>query len=622
MKNLKIIFTIICLTGAFPLAAQDHYWQQKVEYDMDINMDVEKHQYEGKQTLTYYNNSPDTISKVFFHLYYNAFQPGSMMDVRSRTIKDPDRRVGDRIYQLREDEIGYHRIQTLKQNNKDISFYVEGTILEARLNEPMLPNSKTTLQMEWNSQIPLQIRRTGRNSEEGIDYTMTQWYPKLSEYDFMGWHPNPYIGREFHGVWGDFNVKLTIDEDYTVGGTGYLQNPKEIGHGYADNAKPKAKNGKLTWHFKAPEVHDFAWGADPDYTHTMKQVPGGPMLHFFYQKNDRTEENWNKLPDYMVSAFEYMSEHFGKYPYEQYSFIQGGDGGMEYPMATMITGERSLNSLVGVGVHELIHSWYQGVLATNESLYPWMDEGFTTYASDIVMKHLLDPQSDRDPHSGTYGNYFYQALSGEEEPLTTHADHYKTNRSYGINSYSKGSVFLHQLSYVIGQENLMNGLKRYFNTFKMKHPTAQDLIRVMEKESGMVLDWYLEHFVNTTNQIDYGIQSVIEKEGATYITIERYKDMMMPIDLLVEKTDGTAEMHYIPLRIMRGTKPVEYEQFQRKTHEEWPWVYPTYTVKLNIPADQIKIVVIDPSNRMADVNRDNNITNMDVNLRQFEDPTK
>lgn len=622
MNKIQYLVIVITLFNVQSLVAQENNWQQRVEYVMDINMDVQKHQYKGKQTLTYYNNSPDTLSRVFFHLYYNAFQPGSMMDVRSLTIKDPDRRVGDRISRLSEDEIGYHRIESLKQDNKDISYYVKGTILEARLNKPILPNSKTVLQMEWNSQIPLQVRRTGRNSSEGIDYSMTQWYPKLAEYDFMGWHPNPYIGREFHGVWGDFDVTLTIDEAYTVGSTGYLQNAKDIGKGYADNAKPKSKDGKLSWEFKAPNVHDFAWGADPDYTHTTAQVPNGPLLHFFYQSNEHTQENWTKLPQFMVKAFQFMNENFGKYPYDQYTFIQGGDGGMEYPMLTLITGERNLNSLVGVGVHELIHSWYQGVLATNESLYPWMDEGFTSFASDIVMKHLLDPQSDRMPHEGSYANYFFQALSGEEEPMTTHADHYRTNRSYGINSYSKGAVFLHQLSYIIGEENLMEGMRRYFNTFKFKHPTANDFIRIMEKQSDMVLDWYMEHFIYTTNQIDYGVKSVLEKDGATYITIERYKDMMMPIDLLVEKKDGSAEIHYIPLRLMRGTKPVEYEQFQRIIHEEWPWVYPTYTVKVNSPINQIKSVVIDPSNRMADVNRDNNILDLEINTNEFQDPTK
>lgn len=621
----KIKFLGVCLLSIVIINAKAQYtdWQQQVEYEMDIDMDVKTNQYEGKSTITYYNNSPDTLNKIYFHLYFNAFQPGSMMDIRSLTIEDPDRRVGDRISKLNEDEIGYQRVKSLKQGKNDLNFDIEGTILVARLKEPILPKSKTTFQMEWNSQVPLQIRRSGRDNAEGVEYTMTQWYPKIAEYDYMGWHPNPYIGREFHGVWGDFDVKITIDEDYTVGGTGYLQNAKQIGHGYEGiDEKKKGKNGKLTWHFKAPQVIDFAWAADPDYTHTTAQVPDGPKLHFFYQKNDATEENWSKLPEFMVKAFEYMSENYGVYPYEQYSFIQGGDGGMEYPMATMITGERSLGSLVGVGVHELIHSWYQGVLAFNESLYPWMDEGFTSFASDEVMRYLFNPMSTEDPHRGSYNAYFFMAKSGNEEPLTTHADHYITNRSYGINSYSKGAVFLHQLSYIIGQENFMVGMRKFFNTYKFRHPNDENIIRVMEEVSNIELDWYKIHWVNTTNQIDYGIEAVVEEDGATYITLKRHGNMMMPIDLLVETEDGNDEIHYMPLRIMFGSKPVEYENYQRITHEAWPWVNPSYTVKVNMPSENIKRIVIDPSGRMADINPENNVLDMSEVTEAYTAPTK
>jgi len=598
-----------------------NYWQQGIEYNMDIDMDVNTHKFQGKQEITYYNNSPDTLNKVYYHLYFNAFQPGSMMDMRSLNIADPDRRVGDRISKLNDDEIGYQHVKSLKQDGKAVTYKVDGTILEVRLSKPIMPNSKTKLNMEFEGQVPVQIRRSGRDNAEGVSYSMSQWYPKLAEYDYLGWHTNPYIGREFHGVWGDFDVKLTIDETYTVGGTGYLQNPKDIGHGYADG-EGKAKNGKLTWHFKAPKVHDFMWAADPDYKHTTAKVPNGPTLHFLYQENEDNKENWAKLPELMVNAMQFLNDNFGKYPYEQYSFIQGGDGGMEYPMATLITGNRNFNSLLGVSVHELIHSWYQGVLATNESLYPWMDEGFTSYASDIVMQHLLNPGSDANPHEGSYAGYFYQANSGDEEPLTTHADHYSTNRSYGINSYSKGAVFLHQLSYVIGQDVFMTGMKRYYNTWKFKHPTSIDFIRVMEKVSGIQLDWYLEHFVYSTNQIDYGIKTALGKGDATFVTLEKVKEMMMPVDVYVEYNDGSKEIYYIPLRIMRGAKDVEDENTQRMTLEEWPWTNPTYTLKINKSASDIKKIEIDASKRMADIDRSNNVLDFGANTKAYEDPTK
>jgi hypothetical protein len=581
------------------------YWQQRAEYKMEIDFNVEKHQFTGAQELVYTNNSPDTLDKVFYHLYFNAFQPGSMMDVRSRTIEDPDRRVRDRISKLQPHEIGYLRVKSLRQNGKVAAFEYAGTILEVSLLEPIYPGGKVTFDIIFEGQVPVQIRRSGRNNAEGIDYSMSQWYPKMAEYDAMGWHANPYIGREFHGVWGDFDVTINIHKDYVVAATGALQNPQEIGHGYEKPGQRVRRPGgeKLSWHFIARDVHDFLWAADPDYEHTIAQVPDGPTVHFFYQ-TDTLAENWRQLPDYTVGLFEYMNEHFGQYPYDTYSVIQGGDGGMEYPMATLITGHRSLSSLVSVTIHEVIHSWYQGVLATNESLYAWMDEGFTSYATAEVKNYLYDWKSSL-PQDGSYRSYFSLVESGKEEPLSTHADHFSTNRAYGAGSYSKGAVFLSQLQYIIGKEAFDRGMKRYFKTWKFKHPTPNDLLRIMEKESGLELDWYWEYWVYTTKTIDYAVKSVISYGDSTYVTLERQGAMPMPVELQVELADGRKTMYYAPLVIMRGEKPAG-EILESVLLPDWPWTHPTYTVALPLAADAIKSLEIDPSERMADIDRSDN----------------
>ncbi|MEM1121493.1 MAG: M1 family metallopeptidase, partial [Bacteroidota bacterium] len=470
----KNILALFALSLTCVLSAQSDRWQQRAMYDMDINMDVSTHRLQGTQRLIYFNNSPDDLKQVFYHLYFNAFQPGSMMDVRNQTLPDADPRVGMRISKLKPNETGYQKIKSLKMNGQSIAYKVVGTILEVKLSEAIPAGGSAIFDMEFEAQVPIQVRRSGRDSKEGVDYSMAQWYPKMCEYDYQGWHANPYVGREFHGVWGDFDVKITIDKDYVIGGTGYLQNPNEIGHGYEDQGVTIKKNRKQktnTWHFIAPNVHDFMWGADSDYKHTKMQAENGPMMHFFYLENDKTKENWEALPRVMDKAFTFINENYGKYPYQQYTFIQGGDGGMEYPMATLITGERTLGSLVGVSVHELMHSWYQMVLGTNESLYPWMDEGFTSFASSEVMNHLkatnaLPGKAVDFPQQGSYGGYFALAGSGREEPMTTHADHYMTNFAYGRAAYSKGATFLSQLRYVIGEENVAQGLLTYFDTWK------------------------------------------------------------------------------------------------------------------------------------------------------------
>lgn len=606
MKSIKFsLSTAAIILSCNSLLGQPDRWQQKVEYLMNIDMDVNTHRFTGTQKLNYYNNSPDTLSNVYYHLYFNAFQPESMMDVRSRAISDPDRRVLDRISKLNDHEIGYLRVKSLKVNGKIISYKEAGTILEVFLDQPIIPNSKVTFKMEFEGQVPVQIRRSGRDNKEGIAYSMAQWYPKMAEYDYEGWHANPYVGREFYGVWGDFDVSITIDPSYMIAATGFLQNPNGIGFGYEDDGitvKPSKKD--ITWNFTAENVHDFVWTADPDYKHIVHKMDNGTKLHFFYQEDSITENTWKQLPSFTERAMLYMNETFGEYPYKKYSVIQGGDGGMEYPMATLITGQRNLRSLVGVTVHELIHSWFQMVLGTNESLYPWMDEGFTSFASARAMKHLYDPNSDRNPHQGSYSSYFFIANSSKEEPMTTHSDHYNENRSYGIAAYSKGAVILNQLSYVMGNKNFFSAMKRYYNTWKFKHPNVTDFKRIMEKESNLELDWYFEQFINTTNKIDYGIKTVLSKSNSTYITLEKVENMMMPIDMVVEYQDGSKELYYIPLRIMRGEKPKESFDIERVVIDDWPWTHPTY--KFTIPRSDIKSIEIDPTQRMADINRSNN----------------
>ena len=611
-KSILLIHGLLFIF-IFQLNAQADRWQQRAEYKMEIDFDVATHQFTGKQNLKYFNNSPDDLKRVFYHLYFNAFQPNSMMDVRSQTISDADQRVGSRIAKLTPNEQGYHKISSLKHNGKPVKFEVVGTILEVKLNEAIPAGGTAVFEMEFNSQVPIQIRRSGRDNKEGISYSMSQWYPKMCEYDYQGWHANPYVGREYYGIWGDFDVKISLDRNYKIGGTGYLQNPNTIGFGYetAKDAVKKSEGEKLTWHFVAPNVHDFMWAADPDYEHISYKRANGMVMHFFFQPNEKTTENWNMLPKIMDNAFDFINKKFGEYPYEQYTFIQGGDGGMEYPMGTLITGERPLVSLVGVSVHELLHSWYQMILGTNESLHAWMDEGFTSYASAEVMNHLrkqklIPGNVSENVHAGTNGGWGRFAKSGMEEPLSTHADHFQNNRAYGFAAYGKGNAFLTNLSYIIGQETFERGMLTYFNTWKFKHPNPNDFIRIMEKESDLELDWYKEYMVNTTYTIDYAIKSVEEfGKKQTKVTLERIGKFPMPVDLVLTNKKGDTEIITIPLRIMRGAKKAESKKFT--VAEDWAWTHPTYELIIDKKLKKITKIEIDPSRRMGDTDLENGV---------------
>ena len=611
---MKPFFTALFALTLLVANAQKHpdYWQQRIDYTMDVSMNVEDFTYKGRSTVQYTNHSPDTLTRVFFHLYFNAFRPGSDMDARLQSISDPDNRMvtenkESRISVLSEDEMGYLRVTQITQNQgAPLKTLHEETILVVDLQTPLLPQSSTTLNLDFEGQVPLQIRRSGRNSEEGVALSMSQWYPKMVEYDHEGWHDYPYIAREFHGVWGDFDVKLTLDKSYTVAATGYLQNADEIGHGYSDQEVRIRKNQKnLTWHFMADNVHDFMWAADPEYVHDRLVTADDVTLHFFYKNKPELAENWKNLQPKTEEAMNFFNEHVGNYPYKQYSVVQGGDGGMEYAMATLITGDRPFPSLVGVMVHELAHSWFQHLLATNEGKHSWMDEGFTSYISSLCMNSLMG-RNQEHPYAGSYRGYYALVESKMEEPQTTHSDRYDKNFAYSIAAYSKGSVFLAQLGYIIGKDALAETLKRYYADYQFTHPTPNDFIRTAEKVSGAHLGWYLNDFTKTTKTIDYAIESVKPGSSGASIELKRIGGIGMPIDLVVSLNDGSQHHYYIPLTEMRAEKPNEHE-LSRTVLSDWSWAQQRYTFEVAHPLENIKTIAIDPSTRMADIDQSNNV---------------
>lgn len=580
------------------------YWQQKVDYTMSVDVDAESANYSGTQKLIYTNNSPETLSKVFYHLYFNAFQPGSDMAIRLKNGGDKNGRFKINLDSLSLDQSGFLKVSALKQNGKKTKIKEAGTILEVTLNEPIASGESTLLELDFNGHVPDLIRRAGKNSPEGIAFSMAQWYPKLCEYDVDGWNTDPYTGREFHGVWGDFDVKITLDKNYTVGGSGYLQNANQIGKGYSDRKKPKTKKGKITWHFIAPNVHDFTFAADTDYIHDIYPGPNNVELHFFYKNNPEIIDNWKKLQPVTANLMEYFNEKVGLYPYKQYSVIQGGDGGMEYAMCTLITGERKFGSLVGVTSHELAHSWFQFVLATNETKHEWMDEGFTTFISTLAVNDVLK-ENKPFPLERSYNGYLNLARSGVEQPQTTNANRYHYNYAYESTAYNKGAVFLGQLGYIIGNENLFKTLQVYYNEHQFKHPVPNDIRRIAERVSGIQLRWYLTDWTQTANTIDYAISEINPFENETQVVLERKGMVPMPLDVLVEFEDGSKEMYYIPITLMRGEKENPYP-FSWNIKKDWSWSNPKYTFTIPEKRENISLITIDPSFYMADIDRKNN----------------
>jgi Peptidase family M1 domain len=632
----NIVLIVFCTV----VTAQADRWQQRIKYNIAVQMNVLENQFSGIEKIDYFNNSPDTLNKLFMHLYWNAFQPNSSMDVRSKElgktqlgvdksgnpILDWDARVKDRIGKLTDNEIGFQRIISFKINGVEQQVIVHETIAEIILAKPILPKSATKIEVSFKAQVPLQVRRSGRDNAEGVQYSMSQWYPKMVEYDYQGWNANPYVAREFYGVWGDFDVSITIPKKYMLAATGVLQNANAIGYGYEDkNAKLIPNNSTTnTWNFKGENIHDFVWAADTAYKHISKKL-ATTTIHVFYKVKDATADSaWNNVLWAAEKVLPFMESKFGKYPYPQYSFIQGGDGGMEYAMATLLKGPS-----LGTAFHEWMHSWYQHILGTNESLFAWMDEGFTTFGESLVSDYYYANWAAQSPFinsnqknniakiiarnkialpqvfAASYDSYLNLAKSNYEEPLTTHADHFNTNYAHGTAAYSKGATFIAQLGYIVGSDVRDKILLEYYNVWKFKHPNANDFIRIAEKVSGLNLQWYKEYFVYSTKTIDYAVGNIEVINNKTNITIKRLGKMPMPIDVLVTYKDGSTQLHTIPLNLMYGAKQKE-ETTIYTVEKEWRWTHPDYLFAIDKKINEIKSIEIDPTQRMADINRANN----------------
>lgn len=637
MKSCFLFIGIIALAPSF---AQKGYWQQYADYRIDVDVDVQANTLAGRLKLIYQNNSPDTLTKLFFHLYWNAFQPESeMAEAGKKQWHSKNKWISD----FSSNEVGYQKVKSIKVGGKPQELKQHDTILEVVLSQPISPHSVTNLDMVFVAQIPKIIRRAGRDNSTGVRYSIAQWYPKICEYDINGWHTDPYVGDgQFYGVWGNYDVTIRIDSNYVLGATGFLLNSNEIGYGY-EKAGSEVKRGnrkKLSWHFNASKVHDFVWGADPDYKHIVRKIPTGPTIHVLYNQDStrypiyskqfdkieqywkRYDSLWNKAANAIVDVFPFIEKNFGKYPYKQFSIIEGGNGPMEYAMATLVT-DTNLEFLF----HELMHSWYQGVLANDEQEYSWMDEGFAQWAGEEVyyyyIKNILKQKLPEYSQIGTkdtfdrkqypllnihhtrYSAYLQRAINAKSEPMSTWTDHY-VQRDNNTDAYSKGLIFLEQLGYIAGNKVRDKILLEYYRQWRFKHPSPNDFIRVAEKVSDMQLGWYKMYWINTTQTIDYGIDSVWSDNKTTNIKLRKYESMPMPIDLNIKYKDGSKECLYIPLDLMFGQKPVEDKAIPRRTYKSWLFVQPVYTLILDRPLEDIEEIEIDPSYRMADVNRANN----------------
>ncbi len=602
---------VFCLLTFLTCTKGFSQWKQHIDYQMDVQMDVKSFQYKGEQLAEYYNNSPDTLRTLFYHLYLNAFQPNSQMDVHMRNTSDmpvrfyknigteAEPKLVTKISTLKDNEQGFIRIQSLEQNGSPVTYKEVGTILQVILKEPILPNSKATFKMKYTAQIPESVCRMGRNNSDGVALSLSQWYPRICAYDSKGWHPYQYIFAEFYGDWANFDVKITLDKNYIVAGTGDLQNPEQIGFGYGGIKEVKTKQKTRTWHFKATNVIDFSWAADPNFQHDIVKSKRGTEIHFFYKT---FQENWKKIQAPMAEVMDFYEQKVGRYPWSHYSFIQAGQGAMEYAMCTFIEGGKELDALIKTASHELAHTWFQHIFASNEQLYPWMDEGFTCFLqlwayADVIEKKPMANFSDF--RRKAFLKYISEA---KEEDPSIRGDFFETSRAYFSTAYAKGTMFASHLDYIIGRKAMERTLKRFYKEFAFKHPTPEDFIRCAEKESGMQLHWFLNEFMQTTHHIGYCIEKVEAKGNRTLVTLSKKGRVPMPLDILIIPQGQKPFSVYVPIDLTFGEKPNPFTNMERIVLPVWNWAENSYQFELPIPLIDVKNIEIDPQEFLADPN--------------------
>ncbi|MCC6725943.1 MAG: M1 family metallopeptidase [Saprospiraceae bacterium] len=578
MKKL-VLFVLITLAAAGSQAQS--YFQQQVNYRINVTLDDVKHTVSGDIIIEYQNNSPVALDSIWMHLWGNAFK-----NTETEYAKQELRNGDAKFYFSSEDEKGYYTgldfsvygqkvTWAFDKKNPDIAVLV--------LPQPLPSGSKALIKTPFTLKIPASWSRLGH---VGTSYQMTQWYPKPAVFDKNGWHPMPYLDMgEFYSEFGNFDVTITLPENYVVGASGVLQTESEQKfleqkvaetQGFIKNGFPKGEEfppsatTMKTIHYIAERVHDFAWFADKRF-HVVKDeavLPSGKKIPTWGMFTNAESDIWTKGAEYVRRAVEFYSQHVGEYPWPQatavHSALSAG-GGMEYPMITVIGNSGSARSLDDVITHEVGHNWFYGIFATNERDHAWMDEGINSYYEHRYMKQyygsrvnfglpkFMTKHIDGDVYET--GIQLQCRRRMDQAPAAHSNDFSQTN--YGLMVYMKTASAMHHLEEYLGTERFDKVMKSYFNKWGFKHPQPEDLKAHFEQETGKNLDWFFKGYIGSIDQMDYcvakisgdatnGYKLVVKNKGelAAPFPIVAYQDSVAVQTKWYEGFSGEQELDF------------------------------------------------------------------------------
>ena len=579
---MKTILAILVLSYFSISNAQSSYWQQSVNYTINAEIKDKINRVDGKESIVYQNNSPDTLHEIYLHLYWNSFK------------KDSHAFEDNKIGNPSGESFGEINIDSVTVDNIAYQINVYESIGQIKLRRKIAPGASCIVKLNFNSIIPSCINRSGKENYEGIDFTFTQWYPKICRYDQMGWHTDPYFGREFAGTFGKYQVQITCDKSFVVAGTGQLIGKKYTKNAWVETGNDKPIKNQVTWKFFGENIHDFAFALNKDWLHKELQIDG-ITFHFFYLQEG--EKNWGNIIKNWPTAYQICKKEFGAYPYPQFSFIQAGEGYMEYPMCTML--ESSFTSF-HTACHEFMHNFFYGMYGTDENLYHWMDEGITCYATERISNVLAKVNN---PTTDAKNSYLYAAAENNEEPISTAANHFKNDYAYYNAAYFKGQLFPEIIRYIVGDSIMKNGFAQYYSKWNFKHPDPNDFVKCFENASNMELTWFQNYWLNTTQKIDFSIDSVYQNNE---LHIKLFKHgIPMPVEFEIKLKNGETLFYYIPLDITNNKK-IDFNR-TTKTLSTWSSGSKSYEAVINgINLNAIESIQLNPDQILPDIDESNN----------------
>lgn len=620
MKKTNTLLIILLLFNF--LATAQGYFQQEVNYKINVKLNDVEHSLSAYIEIEYINNSPNTLDFIYFHLWPNAYKNGETALAKQK-LENSTYRWFEKEYNTGYIDSLDFKIDGKKANWEYDNHHID--ICKLELNEPLKPGERIIITTPFYVKIPsCFISRFGHG---GQSYQITQWYPKPAVYDKYGWHQMPYLNMgEFYSEFGSYDVSITLPKNYVVGATGDLQNEEELkwlnelakkteqikNFDKTDRSFPKSDSVLKTIRYKQKNIHDFAWFADKRF-HVLKgerKMPHtGKKVTCWAMFLNKEADLWQHSIEYIGDALYYYSQWYGDYPYNNctavHSSISAGSG-MEYPNITVIGDSRKDMALEMVIMHEVGHNWFYGMLGFNEREYPWLDEGINSFSEARYFKEkykdedrlyklaLTEKQAKllnvEDLPYKVYHLYSYllPARFNIDQPATLHSVDY-TMTNYGSMVYSKSScVFDHLLAY-LGEDQFNKIMQDFFKKWQYKHPYPEDVREAFEKGSGKNLSWLFDDLLSTTKKLDYKITGLHHNQ-------------------LTVKNKGMINAPF-PVTAIKDNKEVFtqwYEGFSDKK---------TFTLPENKDYDYIRI---DPDYRMPEMYTQNNYIRKKGILRKVE----